>query len=89
MWSNNYVGQINQKGDSKVKITESTFALTLFDGRRQVAVARKQRTGWLVTGYAVSWIEKGNSKNVLGISAPELLPLKSITQVRKLFNDMA
>jgi hypothetical protein len=73
-----------------VKITESTFALTLFDDRRQVAVARKKlNTGWLVTGYGVSWIDKGDSKNILGISSPELLPLKSITQVRKLFNDIA
>ncbi len=72
-----------------MKIAESKFALTLFDDRRQVAVARKQRTGWLVTGYAVSWIEKGNSKNVLGISAPQFLQLKNIKQVRKLFNDIA
>lgn len=72
-----------------MKIAESKFALTLFDDRRQVAVARKQHTGWLVTGYAVSWIEKGNSKNALGIAAPQFLQLKSITQVRKLFNDIA
>jgi hypothetical protein len=81
--------KLTQKGDSKMKITESTFALTLFDDRRQVAVARKKNTGWLVTGYGVSWIDKGDSKNILGISSPELLPLKSITQVRKLFNDIA
>jgi hypothetical protein len=54
-----------------------------------VAVARKKNTGWLVTGYGVSWIDKGDSKNILGFSSPELLPLKSITQVRKLFNDIA
>ena len=72
-----------------MKITESKFALTLFDDRRQVAVARKQRTGWLVTGYGFSWIDKGNSKNVLGISAPQFLQLKNIKQVRKLFNDIA
>ena len=71
-----------------MKITESTFALTLFDDRRQVAVARKQRTGWLVTGYGVSWIEKGNSKNIFGISAPQYLQLKTVKQVRNLFNDL-
>jgi hypothetical protein len=79
---------LNRK-EKIMKITESKFALTLFDDRCQVAVARKQRTGWLVTGYAVSWIEKGNSKNVLGISAPQFLQLKNIKQVRKLFNDIA
>ena len=72
-----------------MKITEHKFAITLFDDRRQIAIARKQRTGWLVKGYAVSWIEKGNSKNVLGISAPQFLSLKNVAQVRKLFNDIA
>jgi hypothetical protein len=71
-----------------MKITEHKFAITLFDDRRQVAVARKQRTGWLVTGYGVSWIEKGNSKNIFGISAPQYLQLKTVKQVRNLFNNL-
>ena len=74
---------------SKLSIKEHKFAVTLFDGRRAVAVARKKHAGWLVTGYALSWIDKGNSKNVLGVSSPEFLTLKSITQVRKLFNDIS
>ena len=72
-----------------MKITESKFALTLFDDRRQVAVARKQLIGWIVTGYGLSWLDKGDSKNILGISSPQFLQLKNIKQVRKLFNDIA
>jgi len=72
-----------------MKITESKFALTLFDDRRQVAVARKQLIGWIVTGYGLSWIDKKDSKNILGISSPQFLQLKNIKQVRKLFNDIA
>ena len=71
-----------------MKITESKFALTLFDDRRQVAVARKQRTGWLVTGYGLSWVDKGLDKNIFGISAPQYLQLKTVKQVRNLFNDL-
>ena len=73
---------------SKMIITEHKFAITLFDDRRQVAVARKQRTGWLVTGYGFSWIDKGSDKNIFGISAPQYLQLKTIKQVRNLFNDL-
>ena len=68
-----------------MKITESKFALTLFDDRRQIAVARKQIIGWLVTGYGLSWIDKGSDKNIFGISAPQYLQLKTVKQVRNLF----
>ena len=79
---------LNRKGKI-MKITEHKFAITLFDDRRQIAIARKQRTGWLVKGYAMSWMDKGGSKNVLGIPSPEFLSLKNVAQVRKLFNDIA
>ena len=73
--------------------------ITLFDHEptlrpawrwRCVAVARKIPShGWQVKGYALGWIDKGARKNVFGISSPEFLSLKRVSQVRQLFAAMA
>ena len=70
--------------------------ITLFDHQppfwpewRKVAVARKiPQRGWQVKGYAFSWIDKGDQKNVFGTSNPDLLALKNVSQVRQLFNSI-
>ena len=54
---------LNRK-EKIMKITEHKFAITLFDDRRQIAIARKQRTGWLVKGYAMSWLGKSLYENL-------------------------
>ena len=81
-----------------ITITESKFygdvnprVIIAFDvvRKKPVAVARKVLDhGWLVTGYGLSWIDKGDKKNVFGIANPSLLTLKNITQVRKLLNSL-
>lgn len=79
-----------------IAITESKFmgeasprVIVAFDGRRRVAVARKVLAGgWLVVGYGLSWIDKGDKKNVFGIANPSMLTLKNVTQVRNLFNSL-
>jgi hypothetical protein len=79
-----------------IAITESKFrgetsprVIVAFDGRRRVAVARKVLAGgWLVVGYGLSWIDKGDKKNVFGIANPSMLTLKNVTQVRNLLNSL-
>jgi len=74
-----------------LKILEAPHGrvITLFDTRRCVAVARKiPNHGWQVKGYALSWIDKGDRKNVFGVSTPEFLSLKNVSQVRQLFTVM-
>ena len=51
-------------------IKTCSYAIALTDNGRVVAVARKMGTGWLVTGYGICWMDKGDTKNVLGIANP-------------------
>ena len=64
--------------------------ITLYDGERRIAVARRSRSGrgWIVTGQRLGWIDKGDRINAFGISQPQYLNLRSITQVRELFGSM-
>tara|TARA_R110000868_G_scaffold221524_2_gene473270 strand:- start:727 stop:948 length:222 start_codon:yes stop_codon:yes gene_type:complete len=70
-------------------ITIGKHAVTLFDGRRRVAVARQTGSGkWLVNGYTLSWLEKGQLKNCFGISNPSILVLETKRDVIKLFTPL-
>jgi len=90
--------QKTKRENKMITITESKFygdatprVIIAFDvvRKKPVAVARKVLDrGWLVTGYGLSWIDKGDKKNVFGISNPNFLTLKNVTQVRKLLNSL-
>lgn len=59
-------------------LTNLRNGITVFDGKRRVAVARKNAHGWLMTATGFCWIDEAARKpNLFGIVNSSLWFVKS------------
>lgn len=67
-----------------IKYTEhSRLGMTLYDGKRCLAVARPAAGGWLLSAKSMCWVNrKARTPNVIGIVDPTLMVLKTRREAR-------